>query len=95
LTHYAIRSYHQGDVNSFHPKSWLVETSVDGSNWTEADSREDNSDLNAKNVTRVFAVSRSDVCQYVRLVNVGTNHEPKGSDQLVISGFEVFGQLIA
>jgi hypothetical protein len=45
------------------------------------------------NVTRVFAVLRSDVCQYVRLVNIGANHESIGSDQLVISGFAVFGFL--
>jgi hypothetical protein len=72
----------------------LAETSVDGSNWTEADYREGNSDLNTRNITRVFAVSRSDACQYVRLVNIGPNHEFSESDQLLISGFEVFGQFI-
>jgi hypothetical protein len=91
-THYSIRSLYCGGVNRGNPKSWLVEVSSDGTNWTEIDHRENNAELNDRNVTRTFQVSQSEEGRFIRLVNIGRNHH--GNDCLSISGFEVFGTLI-
>jgi hypothetical protein len=90
-THYAVRSYYCGSAGQEHLKSWLVEVSMDGKNWVEVDHKENNSELNAMNVTRVFEVSRSEMCRFVKLVNIGRNHF--NNDQIVISSFEIFGSL--
>jgi hypothetical protein len=92
VTHYAVRSMYNGYVNGPNLKSWLIEVSLDGCEWTEIDHRESNADLNAKNVTRTFSVLRRETGRFVRLVNIGHNHF--NSDMLCISSFELFGSLI-
>jgi hypothetical protein len=91
-THYAIRSFFDGAKNCPNLKSWKVEASLDGDHWDELDHREDNSELNEKNVTGTFEVGRSQICRYMKLTNIGRNH--RGSDQLIISAFDIFGSLI-
>jgi hypothetical protein len=91
-THYTIRSSFGSGVNGNQLKSWLIETSIDGENWTEIDRRENNSELNCRNGTRTFGVSRSKESRFIRLINVGRNHY--GNDALVISSFEIFGLLM-
>jgi predicted nucleic acid-binding Zn-ribbon protein len=91
-TGYAIRSMYNGYVNGPNLKSWSVEVSLDGREWTEIDRRESNADLNAKNVTHTFSVLRHETGRFVRLVNIGRNHF--NSDMLCISSFEIFGSLI-
>jgi hypothetical protein len=90
-THYTIRSCF-GGVNGFNLKNWVVETSVDSRNWAEADRREGNDKLNGFNVTRTFKVTRRQQCRYIRVVNVGRNHN--GNDALSLASFEIFGFLI-
>jgi hypothetical protein len=69
-THYTIRSL--GDKPNFsHLKSWLVETSVDGKNWKEVDHKE----LNGKWFMGTFTVAGGDVCRFIRLVNIGRDHQ--------------------
>jgi hypothetical protein len=94
LTHYTIRSDCEDNagVNTANLRSWIVEVSRDGHNWTEADSREDSSELNDRNVTKLFNVALPVQGRFVRLVNVGRNHA--GNDSLCLSSFEVFGTLI-
>jgi hypothetical protein len=72
-------------------KSWLVEISMDGSNWTEVDRREDNSDLNRPYGNATFPTSFEKECRFVRLVSIGCNNDR--NDRMVISAFEVFGSL--
>jgi hypothetical protein len=79
-------------VNGPNLKSWLLEVSLDGHEWTEIDRRESNAELNAKNGTRTFSVLRPETGRFVRLVNNGRNHF--NSDMLCISSFELFGSLI-
>jgi hypothetical protein len=91
-TSYSIRSNYNGRINSGNLKSWLVETSMNGDEWTEIDHKENNSDLNDRNVTRTFEVPGCQMCRFIRLVNIGRNYG--GNDALVISSFEIFGCLL-
>jgi hypothetical protein len=89
LTDYSIRSaYFEADRNL---KAWVIEFSADGQNWTEADRRENREELHAKNVVRSFAVSKQAVGRYVRLRQIGVNHN--GNCDTCTSGFELFGAL--
>jgi hypothetical protein len=90
-THYTIRSCF-GGVNGFNLKNWVVETSVDSKKWDEADRRDDNTKLNGFNITRTFKVTGRHQGRYIRLVNIGRNHN--GNDALSLSSFEIFGFLI-
>jgi hypothetical protein len=68
-----------------------VETSVDGSKWTESDRRIDNRDLNGSRAIWVFEVRESAQCRFIKLVNLGKNHY--GDETLVISAWKIFGTL--
>jgi hypothetical protein len=52
VTHYTIRTGNE----LCHPKSWVVEVSVDGENWAEIDHKENFNELNGKSRTRIFQV---------------------------------------
>jgi hypothetical protein len=82
-THYTIRTYYL--------KSWLVETSADGENWREVDHKENNKQLNGAFRTGTFALTGGGECRFIRLVNIGRNHN--GNDILSISAWEIFGRL--
>jgi hypothetical protein len=90
-THYSIRSYVDGSVGNWNPKSWVVELSGDGQSWTPIDRRENNSDLNGAGLVKVFEVSKRHEGRYIRLRQIGANHA--GSNNLFLSTFEVFGNL--
>jgi hypothetical protein len=90
-THYTIRTYYEGPGWA-HLKSWLVETSVDGKNWREVAREEDNRQLNGDRFTATFAVADGGECRFIRLVNIGRNHN--GNDLFAISAWEIFGSLI-
>ena len=91
-TSYSIRSMHWGPGYQY-PKSWVLEVSNNGSegSWAVVDSRENNSDLNDKLVTRNFAVSAppSGAFRFVRLRQTGKNHDR--NDCLWICSLELFG----
>jgi hypothetical protein len=82
-THYTIRS---SSV-----KSWVVESSLDGLNWTEIDRKTDNSDFEPHGMAS-FAVSKSAECRFIRLTHTGKNQ--RGSNYLHIYAFEIFGALL-
>jgi hypothetical protein len=52
VTHYTLRSRWNGRVGGENPKSWVIEVSDDGTNWTEIDRKVDNAELNGKNLCR-------------------------------------------
>jgi hypothetical protein len=91
LTHYVIQSKWDGGFNGQNPKSWIVEISPDGGQWTKIDERRDTEVLNGRDLIHVFAVQTAAIGRFVRLSNVGRNHH--GTDALVISAFELFGTL--
>jgi hypothetical protein len=90
-THYAIRTFSRrpGSANL---KSWLVETSADGESWREVVREEDNKQLNGCRLTRTFVVAGGGECRFIRLVNIGRNHEK--TDMLCIAAWEIFGTLV-
>jgi hypothetical protein len=93
LTHYSLRSRYSGSEDDYYPKSWVIETSIEGSAWVEVDRRENDVSLKGQNLTRLFEVSRKEECRFVRLRQIGHNHYSSSDDRLVLSGFELFGGL--
>jgi hypothetical protein len=89
LTDYSIRS-RDSDI-LYNLKSWVIEVSNDGVNWTEADRRENRDELCAKTVVGSFAVSKPSTGRYVRLRQTGLNSH--GNFNTLISAFELFGTL--
>jgi hypothetical protein len=93
-THYTIRSVHL--------KSWVVESSFDGVNWTEIDRKTEINDMRDQprtaSFTASFAVARSDECRFIRLTQTGNAHDSNdiriGSYCLAICLFDVFGTLL-
>jgi hypothetical protein len=91
-THYTIRTHCYSGPGSEHLKSWLVETSTDGENWREVAREENNKQLNGSRFTATFAVAGGGEYRFIRLVNIGRNHLE--TDALLISAWEIFGNLI-
>jgi hypothetical protein len=91
-TDYSIRSHHTQGVNGQHLKSWVIEVSLDGSNWEEIDRRENNNDLNGSSFIKTFSISKSIECRFIRLHQIGPNHY--GNNHLLFSAFEIFGSLL-
>jgi hypothetical protein len=87
-THYSIR-FHSGH---YYPRSWVLEGSNDGSSWVVLDSQTTNLELNLIRLIDTFSVSHTVECRFVRLRQTGTN--AGGSYYVVLSAFELFGELI-
>jgi uncharacterized coiled-coil protein SlyX len=83
-THYSARAYGL--------RSWVVECSLDGVNWTEIDRQSDSSILKGSGLVATFAVSNSTECRFIRLTQTGISHTQ--SNYLVIQGLEFFGTLL-
>jgi hypothetical protein len=91
-THYSIRSRFDGGPGWNNIKSWVIEGSGNGDEWTEVDRREGNDELKDKNVSRLFEVTNSGEFRFIRLRQTGTTHDNK--DFLTLSGFEIFGTVV-
>jgi hypothetical protein len=91
-THYSIRSYYGGGVNSHHLKTWTVEGSNDGTVWIRLDDRTNNGELNCANAVATFAISQSQSVRLIRLQQTGPDHY--GCNSLILCSFEVFGTLL-
>jgi hypothetical protein len=89
LTHYSILSYLNRPNGSSHPKSWCMEVSMTGQDWTEVHRCTDNSDVNGSNLIGMYEVNHSMRCWFVRLRQTGTTHY--STDHLIMCGFEIFG----
>jgi hypothetical protein len=84
-THYTVRGRHF--------KSWAVEGSVDGENWTEMDRQTDNLyfKINLDWPTAWFPVRNSVQCRFIRLTHTDKNHFANENLRLVAADF--FGTL--
>jgi hypothetical protein len=89
-THYSIQSHYSTNLRH-HPRSWIIEGSVNGSSWTELDRRENNTELNGVKLTRTFSISQSEEIRMIRMRQIGLNHA--GNHHLLLTAFEVFGSL--
>jgi hypothetical protein len=90
VTHYFLRS-HGNQVNDNHLRSWVIEVSEDGSNWTEIDRRVDDNHLNGPNQSFGFEVGSVVETRYVRIRNLGPCWN--GERYLYVRAFELFGGL--
>jgi hypothetical protein len=89
-THYTIRTTGAGERGP-HLKSWVIEGSVDGQQWTELDRKENNGQLKARNAYVSFAMSTPTEVRMIRLRQTGRNHV--GNNYLTLSAFEIFGTI--
>jgi hypothetical protein len=82
-THYTIRT-------KWGLKSWVVEGSLDGENWTEIDRKTNNQDFKSWN-TVSFTVSKPVESRFIRLTQTGKDHN--NCDGLCLFAVEFFGTL--
>jgi hypothetical protein len=86
-THYAMRS-----TGIPFLKSWILEGSVDGSEWTKIGGATRARELMGDYATAVFPVSESVGCRFVRLTQTGPNS--RDDNCLYLAAFELFGTFI-
>jgi hypothetical protein len=87
LTDYSIANFSDAFL-----RSWIVEGSDDGSTWITLDERIHNTDADAGRPIVTFSVSRTIASRFIRLRQTGNNASDR--DDIVLSGFEVFGSVI-
>ena len=79
----------------YFPKSWVLEVSDDGSDdsWEVVDRRENNEDLDDRDITRNFLITARppESFRFIRLRQTGKNHD--ADDFLLLCSFEVFGAI--
>jgi hypothetical protein len=73
-------------------KSWCLEVSIDGKDWSEIHRVNDNNDQNGSNRITAYAATKSTICRMIRLGQTGKNHY--GSNHLDVFGLEIFGSLM-
>ncbi|OHT04313.1 hypothetical protein TRFO_28198 [Tritrichomonas foetus] len=91
ITHYTIKTYPCGRGYS-HLKSWVIEGSTNGQNWSEIDRRDDNNELNGKSKVATFMCASLYDSQFIRLRQTGPNHY--GDHYLILTNIEFFGDLV-
>lgn len=96
-THYSIRSRHDGGVNDYNAKSWVIEgRSSDNENWTNLDSQQNSPFLNDKGAVHTFDIksteNNKEGFRYLRFRYTGPNWA--NLNRMVISALEYFGRLI-
>ena len=93
-TNYTLKSG-QGYRGSQHLKSWLIEASVDGSQWFELDRRENTYDLNDSFAVQNFRITRPtrERYRYFKLREIGPDHGPYNTSVIILCAMEVFGTL--
>jgi hypothetical protein len=87
-THYSSHPH----SSNLYVHSWIVEGSLDDSNWSILDRRENNDEMTSAHPIGTFTVSHSDESRFLQLRQIGKN--AAGNDCLVLYAFELFGQLI-
>jgi serine/threonine protein kinase len=90
-THYTLRSPDSEILRDAAIRSWLVATSLDGTQWTEIDRRENTRDLIARGAIKTYLVPGTEKVRFIRLMNIGRNQLE--TDAVFLSAFEIFGTL--
>lgn len=94
-TAYAIRSRPDEPVNGKHLRSWVIEVSMDGTEWTEVDKQENNSELNGSGITKVFNLDDHVQSKLIRLRQTGEGWCEASPNSIAVCCFEIFGKIQA
>jgi hypothetical protein len=100
-THYTLRTTNQA-AGGLHIRSWVVEGSVTGTRWETLDKRKNCDDLNGPRLVRTFPIAQGREVALIRIRQKDVNHMvgpytpgvSGGKHSLVLSDFEIFGELI-
>jgi hypothetical protein len=90
-TAYSIRSRHKHWGTGDWVRSWVIESSDDGTTWREKDRQNNNSSLKDGSV-QSFQISNGEQCRFIRIRQTGTTEN--GHNHLVVCFWEIFGSLI-
>ena len=91
ITGYVIQC---ANGNGWYPRSWIIEGSQNGINWTKLDEQNNNDELNEDwKFVKIRLASESDPIQYIRITQTGNNSN--NGEQLIISYFDIFGKIEA
>ncbi|OHT17275.1 F5/8 type C domain containing protein [Tritrichomonas foetus] len=74
-----------------HLKSWVIEGSIDGIEWVEMDSRNDNFDLNGNSKIATYHCQNPHKVRLIRLRQTGKNH--RNADDIQLTNIEFFGRV--
>jgi hypothetical protein len=88
VSHYSIRS--RPDSDGHHPKNWVVEGWIEGTQWIELDRRSERCELVGLSRSVSFSTSGSEFFRKIRLRQTGANSS--GSHYLTVGAFELFGE---
>ena len=88
ITNYSINSIKHS--TGHHLKSWVVEVSDDGKEWTTIDEQKESQKLNGTNLAATFDVQPNDYSRYVRFRNTAG---PWGGNSLWFCSLEFYGYL--
>jgi hypothetical protein len=87
--HYSLRS--RNDYDSHHLTNWIVEGSIEGTEWVELDQQNNCRDLVGLNRSKTFPGSGTGFFRLIRLRQTGK--DSSGHDFLTVSAIELFGVL--
>jgi hypothetical protein len=91
ITHYSILSRKDVGIGQHHPKSWVIETSIDGDLWEIIDTREDDNHLNNEGKEYTFTIENPKWGKYFQLRQTGVTH--RNDHYLTFTNIEVFGRI--
>jgi hypothetical protein len=95
MTHYAIHNNLHSVSEHHFLKTWTVEGSNGGKEWTVIDKRTNEESLHGKDKVEALFACNGDTqheFRFIRLYQRGPSHDPR-SYQFLLSQFEVFGTL--
>lgn len=91
VSHYVLKTWFWG-AGFQHLKSWVLEGSDDGAEWTELDRRENVDSLNDANAMRRFKCAIQVKCRYVRIKSIDFDHSDT-TNLLILNAVEFYGKL--
>jgi hypothetical protein len=77
------------EAGSVHPRSWALDGSNDGTEWTELDRRVENTVLNGASILGTFAIKRPGAFRQFRLCQTRPNHS--GNHVFAVGYFDLCG----
>jgi hypothetical protein len=90
-TAYSIRSLHQNWGATHCVRSWVIESSDDGTTWRELDRQDNNTGLKDGSV-KSFQISKGQECCFIRIRQTGPTEN--SYYYLVVCCWELFGSLV-